>query len=72
MRIREKSTPVNVIKSESVGMEIFPNPAQDDFFVKINACFFAILILSLFLTEYMPLFSVVLNPIEHACAANSK
>ena len=37
MRIREKSTPVNVIKSESVGMEIFPNPAQDDFFVKINA-----------------------------------
>jgi hypothetical protein len=37
MRIREKSTPVPVIQSESVGMEIFPNPAKNDFYVNIEA-----------------------------------
>jgi hypothetical protein len=37
MRIREKSTPVPLIESEVAGLEIFPNPAADDFYVHLKA-----------------------------------
>lgn len=37
MRIREKSTSVPLIESETAGLEIFPNPATTDFFVRLKA-----------------------------------